>query len=53
MITYKCNRCDKLFNRKTDYTRHLNRKNKCDQNAKCKNNLNVPNAIKHIQLKAI
>ncbi len=36
MITYKCNRCDKLFNRKTDYTRHLNRKNKCDQNAKCK-----------------
>ncbi len=27
MVMYKCDRCDKLFNHKGDYTRHINRKN--------------------------
>ena len=29
MIIYKCNRCDKQFKQKTDYNRHINRKNPC------------------------
>lgn len=33
-INYKCKRCDKLFNNKTDYTRHQNRVNICKKNKK-------------------
>jgi hypothetical protein len=29
MVTYKCNRCKKIFKLKGDYTRHLNRKIPC------------------------
>lgn len=29
MVTYKCDRCDKVYNHKGDYLRHLNRKKPC------------------------
>lgn len=32
---YKCNLCNKEFKKKTDYTRHLNRKNPCVINLTC------------------
>ena len=31
MVTYVCNKCDKAFSNKTQYTRHLNKKNPCDK----------------------
>jgi uncharacterized C2H2 Zn-finger protein len=30
MVIYKCDRCNKVFNHKGDYTKHLNRKFKCE-----------------------
>ena len=30
MNVYVCDKCDKSFKCKTDHTRHLNRKNPCD-----------------------
>jgi len=32
MVEYKCDRCAKLFNKKYDYTSHINRKFKCAEN---------------------
>lgn len=29
MTIYKCKRCDKIFNQKYNYNRHINRKNQC------------------------
>ena len=29
MVEYKCNRCHKIFNRKSNYQYHIDRKNKC------------------------
>src|SRR5438132_1580382 len=31
MVSYKCNRCDKIFTHKHDYERHTQRKNPCPQ----------------------
>jgi DNA-directed RNA polymerase subunit RPC12/RpoP len=31
MVSYKCERCKKVFNRKQIYDGHINRKNKCDE----------------------
>ncbi len=28
---YVCNTCDKIFKQKIDYTRHINKKNKCNK----------------------
>ena len=30
MVTYKCERCHKIFNHKGNYKSHLNRKKKCN-----------------------
>ena len=32
MVNYKCSICNKEFNHKGDYKRHINRKNKCKKN---------------------
>jgi DNA-directed RNA polymerase subunit RPC12/RpoP len=31
MVSYKCERCKKVFNRKQTYKGHISRKNKCDE----------------------
>ncbi len=31
MVSYKCDRCNKIFTHKNDYRRHINRKNPCKQ----------------------
>jgi hypothetical protein len=31
MVEYKCNKCEKTFHQKSNYTVHINRKYKCDQ----------------------
>lgn len=31
MIIYKCNKCNKEFKQKIDYTRHKNKKKQCDK----------------------
>ena len=32
MVLYKCNKCSKSFNKKSNYIRHINRKNPCVNN---------------------
>lgn len=40
MVVYQCNKCEKCFKSKTDYTRHINRKYSCnrkqDKGYRCK-----------------
>nr|QBK88995.1 MAG: uncharacterized protein LCMiAC02_00880 [Mimivirus LCMiAC02] len=31
MVSYKCDRCNKIFTHKNDYRRHINRKNSCSK----------------------
>jgi hypothetical protein len=31
MVTYNCDRCKKSFDHKNDYTKHINRKNPCQE----------------------
>jgi len=31
MVEYSCNKCGKIFNHKANYTRHINRKNSCEE----------------------
>ena len=31
MVNYVCKKCNKIFNRKSNYQRHLNRKFPCEQ----------------------
>ena len=33
MVEYKCNRCQKIFNKKSNYKYHINRKNPCKINS--------------------
>ena len=44
MVLYICSLCNKKFNHKGDYTRHINRKNKCKIIPSNNNNEN-PNKI--------
>jgi len=30
MVEYECKRCKKLFDQKSNYNRHINRKTKCE-----------------------
>ena len=47
MVLYTCQRCLKEFDRKSNYTRHINRKNKCVKiTSKNNNNQNVKNVKK-------
>jgi DNA-directed RNA polymerase subunit RPC12/RpoP len=39
MVEYKCKNCDKIFNKKSNYKSHINRKNKCDQKSQNCSNL--------------
>jgi len=60
MIEYKCNRCNKIFNKKSNYQSHINRKYPCkqqdindDANGHKKttdNIINTNDCIKNIQL---
>ena len=34
MVCYKCDKCDKEFNQKSNYTAHINRKKSCNINRK-------------------
>ena len=43
MVLYTCKLCNKEFNRKSNYTRHINRKNKCVILSSSKDNTNVAN----------
>ena len=58
MVEYKCDRCSKIYSKKYDYNRHINRKNPCkkktnisagfrpnftNKNTKIKNDLNINN----------
>ena len=51
MVLYICSLCNKKFNHKGDYTRHINRKNKCKIIPSNNNNEN-PNEKKKITLKS-
>jgi len=44
-VKYECKKCDKVFTSKSDYTRHTERKNPCDENKDIKIFINdqVPN----------
>ena len=43
MVVYACDKCDKIFNRKSSYDYHLKRKTSCDKN-KIKNRIaEIPN----------
>lgn len=42
MVSYKCNNCGKLFNKKFDMDRHINAKNKCRKNNEKNVNNNQP-----------
>ena len=47
MVLYTCELCNKEFNRKSNYTRHINRKNKCVKiTSNNNNNQNVKNVKK-------
>ena len=47
MVLYTCQRCLKEFDRKSNYTRHINRKNKCVKiTSNNNNNQNVKNVKK-------
>lgn len=45
MVVYICDKCDKEFNKKCDYDRHINRKNPCIKNGQKKDNRNIINDI--------
>ena len=47
MVTYICDLCEKVFNHKSTYLRHINRKNKCKP--KTKNNVKNENGIIYSQ----
>jgi len=46
MVTYNCNRCDKLFHHKNDYIRHVRRTNPCPLKDKIKDLFFCPNCNK-------
>jgi hypothetical protein len=48
MVSYKCDRCKKVFNRKQTYDGHIRRKNKCDE--VCESNILIPVDSKHIPI---
>ena len=35
-MAYTCKKCGKVFKRKSNYDRHVNKKNKCYKELKCK-----------------
>jgi uncharacterized C2H2 Zn-finger protein len=41
MVEYKCNICNKIFKKKTDHTRHINRKISCKSNKVNKTQINA------------
>jgi uncharacterized C2H2 Zn-finger protein len=41
-MKYTCNRCNKIFLKKYNYTKHINRKNPCDNNILEINNIEIP-----------
>jgi hypothetical protein len=50
---YRCERCKKIFDRKSNYTNHINRKNKCKYNSKTSKKINpsCPNCCKEFSRK--
>ena len=34
-MTFNCEKCERVFNREIDLTRHMNRKILCDRQLKC------------------
>jgi len=38
MVTYNCEKCNKIFNHKSDYIRHINRKTPCKSDKEDENN---------------
>lgn len=50
MVEYKCNRCNKTFNKKQNYDVHVNRKYKCTINNDKDNNRNIDDSIKKEEL---
>lgn len=48
MVLYNCEKCDKVFNRKSTYIYHINRKNPCLQEYISINKRMNPNESKHI-----
>lgn len=49
MVKYTCEKCNKIYTRKTDYTRHINRKNPCDEKVGDIKNNKYDNLIKKIE----
>ena len=45
MVEYKCDKCNKIFNKKSNFTKHINRKNKC----KSKEIVNIQNIPENTQ----
>jgi len=41
-MKYTCNKCNKIFAKKYNYTKHINRKNPCDNNIFEINNIEIP-----------
>jgi uncharacterized C2H2 Zn-finger protein len=44
MVSYKCDRCGKLYNHKSEYIRHTNRKNPCKSTKEADNKSNITTA---------
>lgn len=47
MVNYECKRCKKIFNHKSDYNKHINRKIKCSQNPLQNKNIPLQQSIVH------
>ena len=43
MVKYICEKCNKIFAAKIDYTRHMNRKKPCNTNRDLQMNISIHN----------
>ena len=43
MVRYTCEKCNKIFSAKIDYTRHMNRKKPCNSDIKLQMNISIHN----------